>query len=302
VLNKQIFSFLSILATAWAIPCGYTFPAPNKATFDLSTLTKTSDSYFARDSDTTDPFFYHFNVCENLAQLPPTNPVSLCADPNNNLFPAYQVVNSSSKYPGGACFAIGSLQNPTWAFINENDESIGVKLTYNGGSSTQCTTPRKLQISFRCPHAGLTYRRRRGVVYDIGTVYEDKQCEYYLDFYTIHACPQECFPKFSVDNPRDDSICNDQGLCSIDEDTQSAGCFCFKGKGGADCSQDVSGELTGTNPTTALVAIIFTLLALIVLLAVVLFFKIRKLNADDSNYGQLKEESVTQNSLPSAVP
>jgi len=191
---------------------------------------------------------------------------------------------------------MGSLLNPQWAFINENDESIGVQLTYNGGQDAGCPDKRKLQISFRCPHEGLAYRRH------IGSVYEDTKCEYYLDFYTVHACPQECYPKYSDNGPRDDTICSDQGLCSIDEDVQSARCFCFQGKGGDDCSQDISGALTGTNPTTALIAIIFTLLALIVLLAVVLFFKIRKLNADDSNYGQLKEESVTQSSLPTAVP
>jgi len=283
---------------SWAFSCTYSFPAPTKATFDLSALTKTDGtSYHARDSDQDDEFFYEFNVCANVNHLPITNPPMLCKDIQDpaNLFAAYQIVNSSVRIPSGACFVIGTADSPSWTFINENDESIGLQLVYNGGQTTQCPQARKFLINFRCAHAGLAYRRH------IGVVYEDTLCEYMVDFYTIHACPQECAPKFSLDG--DDSICNAQGLCSLDEDKQggTARCFCFQGRGGDDCSQEVT-PLVATNPNTVLIALIFALLALIALLAGILFFKIRKLNADDSNYGQLKEESTKDATLPTVVP
>jgi len=288
-----------LLQSSSAFPCQYVSPPPFKATFDLSALTRNS-SYQARDSDVEDPFFYLFNVCENLATLPNTAPATLCVDKHDpsKLYPAYQIVNASSKFPSGACFAIGSLVSPSWSFINEGDETIGVQLTYNGGQIDQCQQSRKFMISFRCSHSGASYRRH------ITTVYEDTLCEYWLDFYSVHACPQECYPHFE-EGEGDDTVCNGNGLCSVDEDSQGARCFCYNGKGGPDCSLDSSGGMAVASPNNALIAIIFTLLALIVLLAVVLYFKIRKLNADDSNYGRLKEESVVKSAdttLPSTVP
>jgi len=301
-MDLAVFCLLGfILHLSSAFPCQYISPKPYSATFDLSPLTRNSTAYFARDSDATDPFFYQFNVCENLAQLPNTDPSTVCQDPDNHqkLYPAYQIVNASAKFKQGACFAIGSLVSPSWSFINENDESIGVQLTYNGGWTEQCPQNRKFMISFRCAHACAAYRRH------ISTVYEDTLCEYWVDFYSIYACPQECFPHYE-EGEGDDSVCSGNGLCSIDEDIQSARCFCYQGKGGRDCSMDTSGALSSANPNTVLIAIIFTLLALIVLLAVVLAVKIRKLQSDDSNYGRLKEESVVQSSrdasLPSTVP
>jgi len=284
-----------------AFPCTYNFPQPTKATFDLSALTLASGSYFAKDSDVRDPFFYQFNVCENLSQLPPSKPATVCADPSNQMFPAYQIVNSSIRIPNGACFAIGSLNQPSWAFINENDESIGVELTYNGGSSQGCATPRSLKISFRCAHSGVTSLQ------PISSVYEDTECIYYLDFYSIHACPQECKPVAGVGGASD-SLCGGQGLCSVDEDIGGARCFCYQGHAGSDCSQTVAMS-SSTSPTTVLIAITFTLIALLACMATVLFIKIRKLNTDDSNYGQLKDENSStskdenkDSTLPSTVP
>lgn len=278
---------LSSLAIAFAnyqIPnCKKVFQNP-VATFDLSALYKPDGSYTADDqyrfsSDLSRPFTYFFNVCGDVSELTENK---LCVnDDGDNTAAAYQHVNGTIiNEKKEECWQLGKAEEPKWSYIAGDNAGVGVSLTYEDGAPCRDspTKKRNFTIEFSCMHEASAKP-------PVSAVYENQFCEYKVTFGTIWACPLECH---TSDHS---SVCGGHGICAVDTGTHKSRCFCNRGKGGVDCTQDVDDSPPSAHKTTTILAVVvLILLSALFAVAYILYVRIKKLNADDNPYGQFNDQ------------
>lgn len=276
---------LSAAAPAKEFDCTVQFPmdGPPVASFDLTPLKRlagqpysTRDTYYNASSPR--PFHYLFNVCENIEK--PDVP-AICDKKSQGDSPAYQLRKKTTAEPEGACLKLGTLKSH-FEMIDGDNSLVGLRLVYEGGDKCHghdgiAAKDRKFEINFWCSGG-------KSTLPEIGTVTE-QDCEYSVDFETIHACPVECH------GTQHDALCNGHGLCALDSGSGKARCFCNAGRTGADCEKTMKiPNLTPSSPNGALTAVVVTMLVILIAIGAVLYVRIKHLNSEDNPYGAFEDQ------------
>jgi hypothetical protein len=98
-----------------------------------------------------------------------------------------------------------------------------------------------------------------------------------------------------------DRLCGGHGVCGSDGDLKAVRCFCNDGFEGADCSLQASGPVGSSHAVSVLVAFVIILVIALLVMAVVLYRKIRRLNADDRSYSALGEDGSARRAAAAPV-
>jgi len=263
--------------------CTPSFVKPVKASFDLKGLIKGvnqaikgNDTYYS-SSINPRPFRYFFNVCEKLND---PHDEGLCTKNVSSDTSAFQIIDGVGDQKD-KCMTLGKTQEREWELIDaENDNAaVGIKLTYKGGTACGEDKFRSFSINFRCVESGSTLA-------PISTVSEQTTCEYDVTMASIYGCPLECRSGNLL------TTCSNHGVCAVDKSAKKARCFCNKGWSGKLCedeSEESEGDKSNSVTSTLVVLAILLLIALLGM-AFILYRKIRKLNEEDTPYGQLQDQ------------
>jgi len=276
ISSASMLVFTVLISSVSAFSCTWASENP-KATFDLSSLIMTEPKHY-RAEDTyagaSRPFWYYFNICEDVEE-PETNPPTICENLKNAA--AYQVINET-EHNSAACVELGKITEYKWDLIDGDNALMGVSLTYMNGKKCKSGKARSFKVNFKCTKLA-TSLPMMGVVVEEG-------CDYSVDIETIHACPLECHMTSH------EHLCSNHGLCSIDitPEINGARCFCNEGKQGDVCDQEYKVKGSSTNVTGILIGFVIGLLILLMGLSVVLYIKIKALNADTNPYGAFEDQ------------
>lgn len=270
--------FFVLLPSISSFRCLWTSENP-RATFDLTKLIMTEPRHYKAEdiyAGVARPFWYYFNVCEDVEE-PETDPAGICGDTTN--VGAFQVINKTN-HNEAECVELGKVSEYKWDLIDGDNALMGVTLTYLYGKKCHTGKERSFRINFKCTKLATTLP-------EISYVSEQGEwCQYEVDIETIHACPLECHLTSH------DQLCNGHGLCSIDTSPEinAARCFCNKGKQGDSCSQDFKEPKQTTNVTGILIGLVIGLLVLLTAVSILLYVKIKALNADNNPYGAFEDQ------------
>ncbi len=269
------------------IPCTYQVEG-QQVHYDLSKLEIDGDSrpyYQAEDNNPQAKYRYFWNVCDNLkaATFPATFPEDLCADHADPIAAVYQIQNTTTgETPEtGICFKLGVANGSKFEAIDHANAAIGITLTYSGGDNNGCPegVNRSFSISYRCNQ----FTGDDSEAESISPVVEESPCQYRVSVQSKYGCPTQCRGK-------EDKVCSDHGICSVDSSLpkKTARCYCNKGYGGSNCATYIPETLRGeASPTPALVGVTITLIVLLLILVVLLVSRIRKLNSGDLSYAKM---------------
>lgn len=261
-----------------------------KASYDLSGLMATQASGWYSFETIVPPFpqkpftdQYYYNFCQNLAAPPVTSPAGKCKNSTVTGQPGnmYQLRNGTA-YVTDDCHVVSVASNYSWSLVDSLNPARGVVLHHGAGDN--CGSgggEREVFITVLCKRHG--QEPRIGIVSEPFT----NTCDYELTIESHAGCPVECPVVNEV-------LCAGHGVCGPDNDLKTTRCYCNTGFGGADCSQAVvpdtnTGSSGGGHATSVLVAFVIILTIALLAMAVVLYRKIKRLNADDSRYGQLTD-------------
>lgn len=264
---------LALLAVpASAGSCSHTFSS-HGATFDLSPFVRASDNPYTvedkKDAAEAD-FDYVFNICEDLATLPKPESKGIgCSGAGA----AYQLINDTTADTDKNCHLLGTAGSATWQLLDETDATTGVNLTYTDGEDCIHGGKRSISFLFQC---GVEQ-----TVIPLTKVEEYEHCDYTITFNSIHACPRDCV---SGDN----KMCGNHGVCALDHHNQDTHCFCNSGHKGDQCTSKKS---SGSSATASGVMAAISIVLLILLLGVggYLYYTIRELKTEGSEYGGLED-------------
>ena len=210
--------FLHIVVDTFA-QCQFEFASYN-ISFDLSPLTLPIGSSYQIAHSALHEYTFFINFCEN-ANTPSEEP---CNGKNGKpVFILYD--ETGNKW----CANGGKLSQTSSELITVQDPSLGIILTYSGGSdSNGCLTP------FSIPRSTEIYLMCDSNVTDIESTeiaYEYDKCKYKIaPIHTPYACPLSCHSNLYG------QLCNNNGQCGYDWNLGTAKCFCFHGWTGNLCS------------------------------------------------------------------
>jgi len=229
-------------------------------------------------------YSYALNVCGR-AQRPST----LCQN-EDPLATAYQFDSTNN---GGECFRLGSTfddDNAEWSLIDPLAPTKGVKLKYKGG--THCGPPnnkdRSITITFPC------YNRDTAAdsSFFLDSRVREKDCDYFINFHpTPSACPLGCTKSSG------DTVCGNNGFCGYDSDRDRFACFCDNGWYGESCemrgaptTETASASAPGCDGVCVALIFVFLLLLGLIATAIVILFRVRKMNELNIRFAALAED------------
>lgn len=233
---------------------------------------------------------YYFDVCDDAP--PPATFNSTCTSPassgtgprpnNANPATAWQIQPNSPS-----CYRLGQAATSGWNFTFFDPEypARGIVLTYTGGESTFCPyikTPtgyrpqqRSMSLEVVCaPLAGTFALSDQSV-----SVREENTCDYRVQIPSLAGCPTDCLTGTTV--------CNNNGACGFNKDSNRAQCYCYTGYGGAMCSDSGSGGSGGMSAEGVMLIIVCIALVGVLALVGFMFVKLRRLQVDPAAYQQL---------------
>jgi len=265
------------LSPVSGVECKWSTTSPIKASFDLSSLVSPNPQGYIQEDDVDDfaqNYLYHFTICNPLAEKPPINQPST-ASCKNGSYSAYQITNNTRNGATIKCRALGTVDSLTWKLIETDNEGVILQQNYSGGESE-----RFLVVTFKCG---------KQLLVEFSPVVELNTRQYYLTVTSIHACPLECPIVDGV-------VCGGHGVCGVDHDIPSLRCFCNLGKEGTSCSEDIT--VSKSHANGVLTAFVIILLILLLVLAGILYKKIKKLNSDATRYQTLQADDKQQVAPP----
>eukprot|EP00466_Bigelowiella_natans_P006889 jgi/Bigna1/130049/aug1.10_g4757 len=326
IIRSRLLHFLDEIVLADAISCKKSFQYTSKidkeagvATFDLSSLKMRANGWYTfRDELTVSNrnYSYALNVCGRAHR--PSETLCQNEDP---LATAYQFDSTNN---GGECFRLGSTfddDNAEWSLIDPLAPTKGVKLKYKGG--THCGPPnnkdRSITITFPC------YNRdtMADSSFLLDSRVREKDCDYFLNFHpTPSACPLGCTkssgdtvfihdvfsssPRALLKETRQsimfenaglDAVCGNNGFCGYDSDRDRFACFCDNGWYGESCEMQGAATTEASSASApgcdgVCVALIFVFLLLLGLIAtaIVILFRVRKMNEMNIRFAALAED------------
>lgn len=261
------------------IPCFFSDSATG-ASYDLRPLRMPSaSSYRVRDErNVADNYTYVFNVCGDV------KPPAGCEKTRDGEGPSpvFQISN-----PVGKCHRLGTGgdvlgQHKVLALIDKDDPTLGISLTYiHGDRCHSNNVSRSLKIEFYCAD-------QYGEIPD-NSIGEPSVCAYTTQFETIFGCPVEC--PFS-----NRKLCGDNGFCGMDIDARKPRCFCMKNFYGDDCTETSPPVVTTCNGTCISLIIVILLLTGLLVSALVILLKVRRLSSLNLRFGELSN-SFTNDSV-----
>jgi len=263
--------------------CKWSTTTPIKASFDFSSIVSPDPQGYVKEDDVDDfrqNYLYYFNLCNSVLK-PPNVPDSVSCSSGN--VTAYQITNITSgtgRLGVSSCRSLGTQQSLSWKLIESDNEGITVQQNYSGGDGG-----RFFVISFQC-------NKRASINLNKSVVAELNTKQYYLTLNTLSACPLEC--------PIVNGLpCGENGMCGVDHDLQTIRCFCNAGKEGTTCQDDIQ-QATKSHANGVLMAFVLILLILLLILAGILYKKIKKLNSDATRYQSLQAND-DNNKQPSSL-
>jgi len=178
-----------------------------------------------------------------------------------------------------------------WSLYDQSDPSKGVSLKYIGSPDYMCHSgdiERTLTIDVMCGDKS---------PYIIEYAQEPDVCQYHIQMTSIQGCPKECLVTSN-------GLCDGHGECSYDSTSKSPHCFCYEGRGGKDCTDEVSISSSGSSGSSSsssgvqVTLIIIMLVVTLVLVGVVVFMirqvqQYRQEQFVSGSYSSLMEAEMT---------
>lgn len=157
----------------------------------------------------------------------------------------------------------------------------GVVLQYPGGDSVWCpknasgfSRERTFSIELLCsPTQGTPAQ------FASSNVVEANVCDYRVQLKSLAGCPTTCITG--------SSMCNGNGICGFNTDTQKNQCFCNAGASGPQCAATPKAS-TALGAEGIILIIVCLMLAGVLGLVGYMFMRLRKLTVDPSAYGELQ--------------
>lgn len=126
----------------------------------------------------------------------------------------------------------GDESETKWTFIDPEDPTTGVRLSYYSGDWCQAAgINREFHLEFYCDEIVENIPDRKEEI-----IFEDEICSYVLPIYTSYGCPTEC--PISSNN----KLCDGHGVCEFDYTNNKPQCYCYYGWDGDDCSQQSTNQ------------------------------------------------------------
>jgi hypothetical protein len=111
------------------------------------------------------------------------------------------------------------------------------------------------------------------------SVVETNTCDYRVQLKSLAGCPTACITG--------NTLCNGNGICGYNTDSQRNQCFCNAGANGAQCAAHAAPK-AGMGAEGIILIIVCLMLAGVLGLVGYMFVRLRKLQVDPSAYGELQ--------------
>ena len=150
-------------------------------------------------------------------------------------------------------------------------------LQYPGGDSTWCPNNKNRTFSIELLCAPTQGNQAQ---FASANVVEANTCDYRVQLKSLAGCPLVCITG--------STMCNGNGICGYNTDTQANQCFCNSGFSGAQCSAHPAAAKQGLGAEGVILIIVCLMLAGVLGLVGYMFMRLRKLSVDPSAYGELQ--------------